>query len=79
MFGPNLLTRKYKNFSLPAEIFASRTFIRKFRKNLDLVHIIRCTVEAEEGGSVARAPYLSVQNFKTSVMITEKGIYRIVT
>ena len=33
-----------KNFSLPAEIFASLTFIRKFRKNLDLAHITRCTV-----------------------------------
>ena len=41
---PNLLTRKYKNFSLLAEIFASLTFIRKFRKNLDLAHITRCTV-----------------------------------
>ena len=44
MLGPILLTRKYKNFSLPAEIFASLAFIRKFRKNLDLAHITRCTV-----------------------------------
>ena len=45
MLGPILLTRKYKNFSLPAEIFASLAFIRKFRKNLDLAHITRCTVK----------------------------------
>jgi len=32
--GQVLLTRKYKNFSLPAEIFASRTFICKFRKTI---------------------------------------------
>ena len=39
------LTRKYKEFSPPAEIFASRAFICKFRKNLDLAHITRCTVD----------------------------------
>ena len=39
-----LLTRKYNNFSLPAENFASRSFIRKIHKHLDFAHITHCTV-----------------------------------
>jgi len=31
------------------KIFASRTFIRKFRKSLDLAHITRCTVMSLDG------------------------------
>ena len=43
-----LLTQKYKNFSRPAEIFGSRTFIRKFCRNLDLAHITCCTVQQSQ-------------------------------